>query len=170
MLITAVPITATLVLSIWVSTLWLSCYENIYRNSSFNLSSCENSCEKVQSNNGKAVKAMRTAFSATLQHVCRESKKSAQQILHQLEQLSLPLLEGLDSQLCKSITYDASLSSWQELYRLVSCLDFGTGLAMGCATLQLVGHTVCACEWRSMYVWTWNRLAHWLRHSAAAKS
>lgn len=74
----------------------------------------------------------------------RESKKSAQQILHQLEQLSLPLLEGLDSRLCKAITYDASLSSWQELYRIVSCLDFGTGLATGCATLQLVGHVVCA--------------------------
>ncbi len=88
---------------------------------------------------------MRTAVSATLQHVCRESKKSAQQILHQLEQLSLPLLEGLDSQLCKAITYDASLSSWQELYRLISCLDFGAGLATGCATLQLVGHNVCAC-------------------------
>ena len=113
---------------------------------------------------------MREAVSATLQHVRRESKKSAQQILHQLEQLSLPLLEGLDSQLCKAITYDASLSSWQELYRLVSFLDFGTGLATGCATLQLVGHTVCACGSRSLYVWTWNRLAQWLHHSSAGGS
>lgn len=99
---------------------------------------------------------MKTAVSARHQHVCRESKKSAQQILHQLEQLSLPLMEGLDSSLCKAITYDASLSSWQELYRLVSYLDFGTGLATGCATLQLVSHTVCACRLRLMYVWIWN--------------
>ncbi len=99
---------------------------------------------------------MKTAVSARLQHVCRESKKSAQQILHQLEQLSLPLMEGLDSSLCKAITYDASLSSWQELYRLVSYLDFGTGLATGCATLQLVSHTVCACRLRLLYVWIWN--------------
>jgi hypothetical protein len=103
---------------------------------------------RCQNSHEKAVKAMRIAVSATFQHVCRESKKSAQQILHQLEQLSLPLLEGLDSQLCKAITYDASLSSWQELYRLVSCLDFGTGLATGCATLQLVGRIVCACGLR----------------------
>lgn len=69
---------------------------------------------------------------------CRESKKSAQQILKQLEQLSLPLLEAIDSKLRIAITYDAALSSWQELYRLISCLDFGTGLATGCATLQSV--------------------------------
>ena len=70
--------------------------------------------------------------------MCRESKKSAQQILHQLEQLSLPLLESVNNKLHRGITYDSALSSWQELYRLVSCLDFGTGLAIGCATLQSV--------------------------------
>ena len=159
MLITAVPIAATLVLSIWLENLWLSCHESTstesavshYQAVSIAVRLCQNSY-------GKAVKAMSTAVSSMLQHVCRESKKSAQQILHQLEQLSLPLLEGLDSQLCKAITYDASLSSWQELYRLVSYLDFGAGLATGCATLQLVSHTACACALalalRSMYLWT----------------
>ena len=71
-------------------------------------------------------------------NICRESKKSAQQILRQLDQLTLPLLESINTNLQRGITYDASLSSWQELYRLVSCLDFGTGLATGCATLQSV--------------------------------
>ncbi|KAL3158418.1 hypothetical protein ABBQ38_010653 [Trebouxia sp. C0009 RCD-2024] len=66
----------------------------------------------------------------------RESKKSAQLILYQLEQLSLPLLGSVNSSLQMAVTYDGALSSWQELYRLVSCLDFGTGLATGCATLQ----------------------------------
>ena len=78
--------------------------------------------------------------------VCRESKRSAQQILNQLEQLSLPLLESINSKLQAAVTYDAALSSWQELYRLVSCLDFGSGLATGCATLQLVSHSAL---WKS---------------------
>ena len=50
----------------------------------------------------------------------------------------MPLLESVNSSLHKAVTYDCALSSWQELYRLVSCLDFGTGLATGCATLQSV--------------------------------
>ena len=79
--------------------------------------------------------------------MCRESKKSAQQILRQLEQLSLPLLEGINTSLQRGITYDASLSSWQDLYRLVSCLDFGTGLATGCATLQTVRQPVIWCHY-----------------------
>lgn len=80
--------------------------------------------------------------------LCRESKKSAQQILHQLEQLSLPLLESVNRSLHTAVTYDGALSSWRELYRLVSYLDFGTGLANGCATLQSVSlteHMSAAC-------------------------
>ena len=83
----------------------------------------------------------------------RESKKSAQLLLHQLEQLSLPLLESVNSSLHMAVTYDGALSSWQELYRLVSCLDFGTGLATGCATLQSVSlsqHMFAACLLRHL--------------------
>lgn len=84
---------------------------------------------------------------------CRETKKSTQQILHQLEQLSLPLLESIDRKLQAAITYDAALSSWQELYRLVSCLDFGTGVATGCATLQSVSIlTSCADKAHPAYL------------------
>ena len=91
--------------------------------------------------------------------LCRESKKSAQQILHQLEQLSLPLLESVNSSLHKSVTYDGALSSWQELYRLVSCLNFGTGLATGCATLQSVSLSQQRFHLASFTRCLWNILA-----------
>ena len=63
---------------------------------------------------------------------------SAQQAATQLGHAAQPLVRRMHSKLSVMTTYDAALSSWQDLYRSVSWLDFGSGLATGITALQRV--------------------------------
>ena len=45
----------------------------------------------------------------------------------QLKPPSSSWLDRISRSLCHTINHDATLESWQELYRLVLALDFGTG-------------------------------------------
>ena len=69
---------------------------------------------------------------------------SAQQASQQLGHASQPLVRRMQRKLGLMATYDASLSSWQDLYRCVSWLDFGSGLATGITALQRVSSKASA--------------------------
>lgn len=69
---------------------------------------------------------------------CRNEGKSAQEVSQQLKSPSSSWLTRTATQLDRVINHDASLASWQELYRLVSALDFGAGMPNGLATVKQV--------------------------------
>ncbi len=69
---------------------------------------------------------------------CRNEGKSAQEVSQQLKPPSSSWLGRTSRRLDHVISYDASLASWQELYRAVSALDFGAGVAVGLAAVQQV--------------------------------
>ncbi len=69
---------------------------------------------------------------------CRNEGKSAQEVSQQLNSHSSSWLTRTATQLDRVINHDASLASWQELYRLVSALDFGAGMPIGLATARQV--------------------------------
>ena len=69
---------------------------------------------------------------------CRNEGKSAQEVSQQLKSPSSSWLTRTATQLDRVINHDASLASWQELYRLVSALHFGAGMPIGLATAKQV--------------------------------
>ncbi len=72
------------------------------------------------------------------QRRCRNEGKSAQEVSQQLKSPSSSWLSRTATLLDRVINHDASLASWQELYRLVSALDFGAGMPIGLATVRQV--------------------------------
>jgi len=72
------------------------------------------------------------------QRRCRNEGKSAQEVSQQLKSPSSSWLSRTATLLDRVINHDASLASWQELYRLVSALNFGAGMPIGLATVRQV--------------------------------
>ncbi|DBA89450.1 TPA: hypothetical protein ACH3X1_004081 [Trebouxia sp. C0004] len=68
----------------------------------------------------------------------RNEGKSAQEVSQQLKSPSSTWLSRTATLSDRVINHDASLASWQELYRLVSTLDFGAGMPIGLATVRQV--------------------------------
>lgn len=66
----------------------------------------------------------------------RNEGRSAQAVSQQLKSPSTSWLTRSATLLDRVINHDASLASWQELYRLVSALDFGAGVPIGLATVK----------------------------------
>lgn len=69
----------------------------------------------------------------------RNEGKSAQVVSQQLKPPSPSWLTRTTARLDRTITHDASLASWQELYRSVSALNFGTGTAVALAAVRQDG-------------------------------
>ena len=81
---------------------------------------------------------------------CRNEGKSAQEVSLQLKQPSQSWLDRTSHSLGQAINHDATLESWQELYRVVSALDFGTGMPVAMAAAKQVmsaGLVCCICWW-----------------------
>lgn len=77
----------------------------------------------------------------------RNVGKSAQEVSQQLKSPSSSWLSRTATQLDRVISHDASLASWQELYRLISALDFGAGMPIGLATAKQGSDTQPWTSW-----------------------
>ena len=85
-------------------------------------------------------------------HGCRNEGKSAQEVSQQLKEPGSSWLDRATHKLGQIVHHDATLESWQELYRAVPALDWGGGSPVAVAAskqvpLQLMQpiQTMCLC-------------------------
>lgn len=69
---------------------------------------------------------------------CRNEGKSAQEVSQQLKEPGASWLDRTTRTLAQAVLHDATLESWQELYRAVPSLDWGAGAPVAVAASKQV--------------------------------
>lgn len=69
---------------------------------------------------------------------CRNEGKSAQEVSQQLKEPGASWLDRTTRTLGQAVLHDATLESWQELYRAVPSLDWGAGAPVAVAASKQV--------------------------------